>query len=232
MKAKAHTTYRLQDGTRVPGVTTFLGVLNKPALIKWANNLGLRGIDSTKYVDELADAGTLAHALILAYLKKEEADLVDYSEYQIGLAQNSFMSFLEWAKHYTIEPALIEVPLVSEKYKFGGTPDLLATVDGDATLVDFKTGKAIWPEHHIQVAAYRMLLIEHGYEVAEVKILRIGRDEDEGFEVKPVKKLDINWKVFLHCQAIYELRKQLARKGDVVADVKQAEKDIKELWPE
>ena len=36
---KTHTRYYLQDGTLVPGSTTVTGLLNKPALVKWANNL-------------------------------------------------------------------------------------------------------------------------------------------------------------------------------------------------
>lgn len=208
MKDKAHTVYKLADGTRVPGVTTYLGVLNKPALVKWANNLGLQGIDSSKYVDNLADVGTLAHSMILTYLKGEELDSSDYSASQITLAENSFMSYLEWAKHHKIEPILIETPLVSEEYRFGGTPDLLALVDGIPTLVDFKTSKALYPEHYIQVAAYWVLVLEHSYTADNVMILRIGREEDEGFEVKPVKALRTNWEIFTHCQAIYELQKQ------------------------
>lgn len=51
---KAHTRYYLSDGTLVPGATTVTGLLNKPALVKWANNLGLQGIDSSKYVDKAA----------------------------------------------------------------------------------------------------------------------------------------------------------------------------------
>lgn len=211
--AKTRTVYKLADGTRVPGVTTFLGVLSKPALIKWANNLGLQGIDSTAYVDNLANVGILAHSMILAHLKDEEVDTAEYSENQIELANNSFQSFLAWATPFLIEPLLVEVPLVSEKFRFGGTPDLLANIDGVPTLVDFKTGKALYPEHSTQVAAYMQLILEHGWAVNEVKILRIGRDESEGFEVRPVTKLDANWEVFLHCQSVYELQKQLAKEA-------------------
>ncbi|GAI86127.1 unnamed protein product, partial [marine sediment metagenome] len=38
-----------------------IGVLNKPALVPWANNLGLQGINVKDYVDDKADIGTLAH---------------------------------------------------------------------------------------------------------------------------------------------------------------------------
>lgn len=210
MKDK-RAVYKLADGTRVPGVTTFLGVLNKPALIPWANKLGLQGIDSSKYVDNLADVGTLAHSMILAHLKEEGLDVSDYSQNQIDLANNSYSSYVEWEKHHKIEPILIETPLVSEEYRFGGTPDLLAKVDGVETLVDFKTSKALYPEHSIQVAAYWVLALEYGYVIDNVLILRIGREADEGFEVKPVKALKANWELFTHCQAIYELQKQVKK---------------------
>ena len=212
-KDKPHTIYKLADGTRVPGVTTFLGVINKPALVSWANKLGLQGIDSTKYVDNLADVGTLAHLMILAYLKGDELDTSDYSKSQIDLAKNSFASYLNWEKDHKIEPILIETPLVSEEYRFGGTPDLLAMVDGASTLIDFKTSKAIYPEALIQVAAYWVLILEHGYGIDNTMILRIGRDESEGFEVRPIKAIRTSWEIFTHCQAIYELQKQ-AKRGE------------------
>ena len=86
---------------------------------------------------------------------------------------------------------------------------MLAVVNGISTLIDFKTGKALYPENQIQVAAYWSLLLEHGYKVSGALILRIGRGEDEGFEIKPVTNLEANWELFTHCLAIYELQKQL-----------------------
>ena len=41
---RAHQRYKIEDGTIVPGVTTVVGILNKPALVPWANKLGLEGI--------------------------------------------------------------------------------------------------------------------------------------------------------------------------------------------
>ena len=39
-KAKAPQHYHLSNGDRIPGVTTILAVINKPALVPWANGLG------------------------------------------------------------------------------------------------------------------------------------------------------------------------------------------------
>ncbi|MBA7569795.1 hypothetical protein ES708_11536 [subsurface metagenome] len=66
-KIAAHIIYRTRSGQSVPGVTTILSVLNKPALVPWANRMGLQGIDVAKYVDDKAAIGTLAHYLIISY---------------------------------------------------------------------------------------------------------------------------------------------------------------------
>lgn len=114
MKTKAHIIYKTSDGVKVPGVTTVLGLLNKPALVKWANNLGLQGIDSSKYVDEKASIGTLAHAMITDKLIGKETDTSDYSKNQIDQAENSVLSFWEWEKDHKIEEVFLE-KVVTEK---------------------------------------------------------------------------------------------------------------------
>lgn len=212
-KSKAHIIYKLEDGTKVPGVTTVLGILNKPALVIWANRLGLQGIDSTKYRDEMADIGTLAHKMILDYFNKIETDTTDYSKNQIDLAENCLLSFWEWGKGHKIEVIMAEAQLVSSQYGYGGTIDCYCNLDGEPTLLDFKTGKAIYPEMIYQLAAYEQLLLEAKHTIAECRILRIGRGEDEGFEERAVGKLAKQFELFKHCLAIYNLQKEI-RKED------------------
>jgi len=208
-KSKAHIRYELPNGIKVPGVTTVLGILNKPALVIWANRLGLQGIDSSKYRDEMADIGTLAHQMIVDYFKGEETDTSEYSKPQIELAENCLLSFWEWEKRRKIEVILAEKPLVSSEYGFGGTIDCFCNLDGQPTLLDFKTGKAIYPEMFYQLAAYEQLLAEAGYLIEVTRILRIGRDEDEGFEERSVGKLDKHFEIFKHCLSIYNLKKDI-----------------------
>ena len=201
--AKAHTVYKTSDGKRVPGATTITGLLNKPHLIKWANNLGLDGIDSSKYTDEAAAVGTLAHALIQAHLQGEELDMSTFSTVQVDLAENSVLSFYEWAARHKVEPIICEIPMVSDTMKFGGTVDCYCLLDGKPTLVDFKTGKAIYEEYFVQTSAYRALLEENGYPVEEIKILRVGRDETEGFEERTI------FEIFKNLLNVYYLKREL-----------------------
>ena len=207
-KVKSHIRYQLADGTYVPGVTTVLGVLAKPQLIIWANRLGLQGIDSTKYRDAMADIGTLAHKMIAAHLKSEPCDTSEYSQEHIDKAETCLIKFWDWEKQHTLQGILIETPLVSEVYGYGGMPDWFGQLDNIYTLLDFKSGKAIYSEFFYQLAGYKQLVEEQGYPVPEESILRIGRDEDEGFEERMMNSLDKQWQVFEHCLAIYALLKE------------------------
>lgn len=210
MKTAAHKRYRLADNTLIPGTTTVVAQLAKPALIAWANRLGLDGTDSTKYTDDLADVGVLAHQLICDDLRNRETDTRDYSEVQIQQAQNSFQMFKRWAAGKEIEPIVLEVPLVSERYGYGGQLDLYGEIDGVKTLVDFKTG-SVWPEHQIQSSAYRELLRENGYSVEQVKLLSIPRCGVENFSeiIVSAEALDNNWQIFHHLLEIYNIRRRL-----------------------
>ena len=94
-RVKTHTRYELKDGTWVPGITTILQIKNKPQLVPWANKLGLEGIEVGKYVDELADIGTIAHERIKCFLKNEEFDTSDFTENQLKCAEPCFDKFLK-----------------------------------------------------------------------------------------------------------------------------------------
>ena len=212
MNAKAHTRYKTKSGELVPSVTTILSLLNKPALVKWANNLGLQGIDVTKYVDILADAGSLAHDMILDYFRGIITDTSECSQDVIKKAENAFLSFLEWAKQRKLEPVLVEHEMVSETKKYGGKCDWYGYEDGIKTLLDFKTGSGIYEEHAIQLAAYKTL-VEYDfavpYKVERAMILRIPRTEDEKFEIKVWTNLDKQWEIFKRLLEIYQLQKEI-----------------------
>jgi hypothetical protein len=209
MKYKAHQRYYTKDHTLVPGATTVLQVLNKPALVPWANRLGLQGIDCNKYRDEKAEIGTLAHYFIECELKGEKPDTSDFTPNQVDQAENSLIKFYDWMKEHKLEPIFSEKQLVSEIYRYGGTVDCYGKLDGKFELMDFKTSSGIFPEMIIQLSAYKQLLEENGYPVDEVRILRIGRDDQEGFEERKETNLDKYFELFKNCLNIYHIKKEL-----------------------
>lgn len=207
---KPRRIYKDKNGVRLCGVTTFLGVLNKPALVKWANRLGFKKIDSSKYVDGMATIGTCCHYMIECDAKGEEPDLSEYSKETIDKAENGYLKWLEYKDNNNVEVIGSELELVSETEKFGGTIDLVAKVNGVNTLIDIKTsGSGIYDEMRIQVAAYAYLLTEHEYEIEDIVILRVGRSEEEGFEVEKVQNIDTLFKIFKCAKDIYNLKKEL-----------------------
>lgn len=201
-KNKPHTIYRLADNSRVPGVTTITGNLgwSKETLCRWHNKMGLEGIDTKKYVDEKADIGTLAHAMVTDDLLGLTTDTSEYSQFQIGFAENSYLSFCEWRKGKSIEIVEVEKEYVSEINRFGGKLDILAYINGVLELIDLKTGSGIYPEHFVQVGGgYWLLAEEHGQEIKQARIINIPRSDDENFFEKIVPEIEVCKGVFLNC---------------------------------
>jgi hypothetical protein len=179
--SRQHQQYFNAKGVRLPGVTTLVGLIDKPFLAPAANKLGLQGIDSVKHWNELAIIGKCVHEMVFCNLANFKLDLKDYTARQIGQAENGFNKFRQWKKDHTIDPFLLEEPLVSEKYQFGGTMDIYGKIDGRLELIDAKSGSGIWPDMWLQMAGYFLLLEENGFRVDRRRILNIGRDKTEDF---------------------------------------------------
>lgn len=206
-KTKSHTAYKTEDGARVPSVTTVIALLDKPALHHWIAKVTREGLDWTKVRDEAASIGTLAHAMIFSRLKNEDMDMSEYSQSDIARANDCLGKYIKWEEeHPKIEDIMLETPMVSQRYSYGGTIDRLCVINGVFTIIDYKTGKAIYDDMWLQMAAYMQLAKEHGYPVKAARILRIGRDEAEGFEEQVKTDLKNEWQVFKRLREIYELR--------------------------
>lgn len=206
-KVMAKKKYVNATGETVPSVTTALAIIGKPALVGWANKMGLQGIDTNKYKDELAEVGTLAHYFIMCRLSEELPDISEYSPNQVEAGTKCYDKFVDWESRNPLKPLLIEHEIVSERYQYGGCIDLYCLSGSDLMLCDFKTGSGIYPDMIYQVAAYRNLLQEDGFTVSKVIILRIGRDDSEGAEEKILtpSQLDVGFEIFLHALEIYRL---------------------------
>lgn len=168
--------YYTADGHRIPSVTTVLGRFKESdGLVQWAYQRGrdhasreARGLlaPSNLYeeVGEAADIGTLVHAMAEdrvhgrdpwdRWLKASTTLVGDASE----RARNGFQAFDDWLQHTRLEILYTEQPLVSETLRVGGTFDWIArSPSGALVMGDTKTSNAIYPEHIVQVAAYRLL---------------------------------------------------------------------------
>ena len=211
--SRSHTQYKSKDGEILPGASTVANMLAKEALLPWANKLGREGIDYTSYMRATGRIGTLGHYLILCHIKGEKPDLAEYSPDEIDQAENSLLSYFEWEKRHTLEPILMETPLVDETWRFGGTLDWYGKLDGNLAILDYKTGSGIWDSYWIQISGYLKLLESNNYKCDEVWILNIPRTEDDSFidQRKDMADLRPYLHIFSHLLGIWWIKRSLKK---------------------
>jgi hypothetical protein len=161
----------LLDGEKVQGATTVLSKsIPKPALIAWAAN------ESAKFAvnqwDELATMpivdrlerikkewrgvrdraalrGTEVHNLAERVVLGEEVEVPDH-------LAGHLEAYIQFLDDFQVVPVLVEKPVFSRTYKYAGTFDLVADIDGVRWLLDIKTNASgVYAETALQLAAYR-----------------------------------------------------------------------------
>jgi hypothetical protein len=157
--------YHTKDGAKVPSVTTILSRFkDSGGLIHWAWNLGKEGRDYREVRDNAASAGTIAHELVEQWVQTglplHALTLPEAPQELIDKASKAFGAFLEWADQTQLKITHTEMPLVSEKYRFGGTFDAIL-VKGKRAMGDWKTSNSIYGEYLAQIAAYAILWEEN-----------------------------------------------------------------------
>lgn len=221
--------YAAGDGLPIPGATTPIGLLAKPALVGWAGKTcteiawkaGKAGQPLPKWTDILygkrddaASAGTLCHEAAEAYV--HGLPLPTFPETDVGKkAWQAFENFVHWLDASALKITPHERPLVSEQYRYGGTPDATAELSGKTYLADYKTGSGgIYPEVVIQMGAYRQLLLEaEGIQIAGAHVIRFGRETPDFHHAYfAPDALDIGWDIFRHLLAMYQPLKDLEKR--------------------
>jgi len=175
--------YYNSKGQRLRGATTHTGQnigWGKDGLIYWANAQGLEGRTLEEARNIATISGTIAHYLIECDLKNEEPVLNEYSKEDISKAETAFLEYLEWKESFGFEPIEVEPHLVSEKWQYGLTPDVIGKVRGNLAIIDWKTG-CIYANTFAQLMAYKVGWEENYPDMpitGGFHILRIPRDED------------------------------------------------------
>lgn len=162
--------------------------------------------------DAAGEAGTEAHKLIEQYLlnKSEDGSWIVHSDNEIVMAV--FENFLEFEKVCEPKWEASEMTVFNTTDKYAGTLDFIAQIPGigpGLTMGDTKTGKGVYPEVALQLAAYRhadKIEFEHGLgsapmietnELAVVLHLR-----PEKWELIPVDAGEQQYDLFRHCAQI------------------------------
>lgn len=220
---KSHS-YKL-DGRRLTGVTTIIGVLDKPALVQWSANMACDYIEKAEEVtpevikeartawrrkrDKAGDIGNRIHSAIEEYVKakinSQPVPVLELTEHE----QKMFDKFLEWEKDNNVKFLLSEQKLYSEKHWFAGTVDLVVEIDGKKYVADIKTAKDIYYTNFIQMAGYHVALEElgkikdcAGYIVVNLP-KELNRKGEAKLKVEQKTNMEDFKKAFLNCVELY-----------------------------
>lgn len=177
------------EGKFVPGVTSILKRLDKPALMQWAANMAAAYIQSNwregcdiaalckdaktahrRASREAADLGSIVHKFAENTLCGKPAELPE------GPAAKGCSAFLDWLDAHHVEVISSERIIFSREDWYAGTADFFGYVDGVLTVGDFKTSSGIYPEMLLQTAAYiRAIEEETNERVAQRLIIRLDK---------------------------------------------------------
>lgn len=223
MSKKQHTQYKFADGTKARSVTSIINDnlgWDKNVLMGWCRKLALQGIDPYKQRDEAAGIGTLTHRYIQCYIygAKDDKELeelkADAQLEHITIAERALNEYKLWEEANKLIHVESELEFVDEEFRYAGTMDLIATVDGVLGLGDYKTSKLVTPEHIIQMAAY-WHAIKNKFDIKWWKLFHIKKeltgDADKIINPKDItlEQIEIGWEVFKRLNEIDQMRNRL-----------------------
>lgn len=156
-------------------VTTILGALPKPALLPWGIKMvaeaavdatqkgilgpmvasdpdgAIRWLKASPYAarDKAADVGTYVHAAIEAYALGKP-----FPKWAPAIARR-MEGFEQFVKDHQPEFHMTEASVLNRTQRYAGTLDSICTLGDRKLVLDAKSGKGIYPEIGLQLAAYR-----------------------------------------------------------------------------
>lgn len=232
---KVHAYFADENGTKAYyGVTSILGVINKPMLIQWAANMACDYIEANasqnpsgakewqvseavlkearvahrKKKEDAGVKGSDVHAQIEALVKtaiEKDAGLITGAYDLVSEVVNpQVQKFVTWAKENNVRFLASEKRVYSQESWYAGTLDLILEMDGKKYIADVKTSSGIYPEHYLQMAAYQGALEEMGEHEDITGAMVINLPKRGGFEIGMNYAYDDNRLAFLAALVLYK----------------------------
>lgn len=230
-------------GMKAMGVTTALSKgMPKPALMYWAAKCvaeeaaDLIGLGEQNWQMWRTEHDVRTYEQLIEYLKKAPIrkrdtaavrgtkvhklaeKLVHGVEVEVPVELAGYVAqCARFLDEWQVKPLLVERVIGSYRWGYAGTFDLIGELpDGRRLLLDYKTGRDIWPETALQLAAYRHAEAYVGDDGTEMPMREIGIHEAkavhigaDGYRVIPLDTGPAVHKAFLHVL-------QVAKAADVM----------------
>jgi len=157
----------------VPGVTTVLEVMDKPALSVWKAQQAVRSVygrlwsdftnedqavqwalnEVRKHRSTAASVGSGVHRLADMVTRGSESDS---KAFHVSEEERPYVdAYRRFSDRYERSSFVSSEKIVWSLNGYAGTYDLLMMIDSELWLIDIKTGKNLYPEFALQLAAYR-----------------------------------------------------------------------------
>lgn len=152
--------YQSDSGEFYPSVTTVLDSYPKgPWFYQWLKDVGH---NASIIRDRAAEEGTNVHDALEQIALGEEVfwqkpgGKARYKEIEWKMIQRGYQFF----EQYAPQILHVEQTMVSDKWKVGGTGDLICRMGRQNWLIDYKTSNAISDTYNIQLAIYAKMAEE------------------------------------------------------------------------
>lgn len=179
------------NGVEIPSVSRIIEPISKAAY----------GDVDPVVLRNAANRGTLVHEAIENYNTIGVMDVRDDLKWYCD-------AYIKWAEKWFPKIEASETKVYHKLMRYAGTVDLLARVNDELWLVDFKTSyKAVHKNYRLQLEAYRQALGTHGVEVDRKLVLHLGKTGTYEEYEYPLADAEA-WRVFTACKIIYDFTKK------------------------
>ena len=185
--------YRL-NGEIIPSVSAVMSPLSqfKYAGVQWGT------------LNMAASKGTEVHNAIEVYLNYGIEDISDAN-------RGYFEAFLKWKNIYTPEISATEYKVYHKLMRYAGTCDLICSIGGVPSLVDYKTTATVSDMTcSIQLEAYLQALKSQGIEISRKIILHLKNNGEYDVREYPAKDIE-SLQVFGALYTLYNYMKKYSK---------------------
>lgn len=210
-------------GEEAPSITTVISALDKPALPRWAAREAaqyaveqwavLANLPARERTDlikaapwrssgDAADLGTAVH---------DAVDRLNTGRSALNGNADATAPFLRQFADFTAtwKPEFLhsEFTVWNRTHRYAGTGDFIARIGDRVFLADTKTGKGVWPEVALQLAALahgECMVTPDGNErpLPDIDALAVLHLRPNGWEFIQVHDDEANWRAFLAARSL------------------------------
>lgn len=194
--------YYEQSGTKYISVTSILNtVIRRPGLENWLKYK--YGPEADQESQRAIEIGKIIHEAIIGIETGAEFQISTGYPEQI---QNCLRAYRDWIWWRHFQPLQFEVQVIDTDVGYGGKLDVIGEVDGVLNIIDWKTGRNIYKESYLQLAAYVGAWEKQtGQRIKQGRIIRLGKvgNFELGRDEKIIEDFSEHYKAFLHCLELY-----------------------------